>query len=59
MDKLAESLQCGSKTYLFYDLVIISKETRNNTTFNAMETLKKTWRDSREVVKFKTSFSLF
>ena len=41
MDRLAESLQCGSKTFLFYDLVIVSKETRNITSFRAIETLKK------------------
>ena len=59
MDRLAESLQCGSKTCLFYDLVITSKETKNNTSFNGTEILKRIWRDGREVVKFKTSFSLF
>ena len=35
------SLQSGSKTYLFCDFVITSKEARNNISVSAMETLKK------------------
>ena len=50
MDRLADrldvaspllSLQSGSKTLLFCDLVNTSKEARNNISVSAMETLKK------------------
>ena len=50
MDRLADrldvaspllSLQPGCRTCLFCDLVITSKEARNNITVSAMETLKK------------------
>ena len=50
MDRLADrldvaspllSLQSGSKTLMFCDLVNTSKEARNNISVSAMETLKK------------------
>ena len=50
MDRLADrfdvasplvSLQSGSKTCLICDLVIVSKEVRNDISVSAIETLKK------------------
>ena len=67
MDRLGPpllSLQSGSKTCLFCELVIISKEARNNISVSPMETLKKpggtaeNWSKVKPVCSYAKNYEL-